>query len=119
MSETQRLNDCIATDIDGVTCEVHSSNGDFIIKSSGHIISFTPDQEIDNNTLEHMQQIKRFNVVEYLQVYGGTLPTDFDILDLGYWYAKPGEDDNLCQKYEPPAYDWRRDIVQAYKPKEG
>lgn len=98
---------------------VRSSHGEFSIKTSGHVIEFVADSD-DLESVAHLSSITRFNIVEYLQTYPEEEFLDeFDILDLGYWYFEKDEHGELHQKYTPPDYVFRRDIVQAYKKKEG
>jgi len=101
---------------------VRSSHGEFQIKRTGHVIDF--DEESDEfdemEALSHLRLITRFNLVEYLRTYPDEeFPDEFDILDLGYWYSEKDENGEPQQKYVPPDYTFRREVVGIYKTKEG
>lgn len=93
-----------------VFATVHSSSGDITIDSNGFVIDYTDTTcgFIKASELECIRAITRFNLIECQQYYG-ELNTNFDILDLGYWYRDP-VGDNLCGCYEPPEYDFRKTI---------
>ena len=75
-----------------------SSHGSIEFDSeSGLVIS----QDLDN--CEDCPNVGTFDVEEYKQNYQvDHLPSNLDILDLGYWM----EDES----YEPAAQDWREDV---------
>lgn len=80
---------------------VHGSYGDLILDQWGKVIEY-----IDPYDEPDYADIIRFNLEEYKHTYG-QVDSDYDILDLGFWFRKP--DGSIG--YEPPAYEWRNNHV--------
>jgi hypothetical protein len=107
--------------------EVRSSYGELLIHADGTVFSAEACDGADGDDGGagelHLKSIRRFNLVEYLQTYGlegddRELPEGFDILDLGYWYEATDSEGVVSVKYEPPEYQWRKDVSKPYSEKE-
>ena len=81
------------------TTTVQSSHGTFTIDDEGRPIHVRIDTD-DLDSANVLTSITRFDLDEYRLAYG-RLDEEYDVLDLGYWYAGG---------YEPPAYDWRAEF---------
>lgn len=85
---------------------VHSSWGDFSIDAhTGEVIEYHPF-DADNPEASIYTQVTRFDLEEYRGYYPNEPhpTTDYDILDLGYWYGR-------ANKYEPPVDPWRTECA--------
>jgi hypothetical protein len=85
---------------------VRSSHGVFTINAeTGHVIEFSKFHP-DDPEGEIYRQITCFDLLEYRDYYPNEQhpATDYDILDLGYWYGHN-------HAYEPPVLDWRQDCA--------
>ena len=83
--------------------EVHSSQGLYVIDAAtGYVLERQLDMEpgADPSYLS----VTRFDLDEWQRYWGEPLATDYDILDLGFWYGEDGE------TYEAPVLDWRDDV---------
>jgi len=87
---------------------VESSHGELTVDSGGNVLN----RKLDNTDPDgggHLAAIVLFNLREWQRYWRTSLPTAFDILDLGYWYidAKTGR-----TSYVPPVADWRQSIAE-------
>ena len=88
------------------TAIVHSSFGDITINNQGLPVCIHPTPGVEARP-DPLDQIVRFNLAEY-EAHYGDLPTEFDILDLGYWFDDPAtRHDRLCHDYCRPEANFR------------
>jgi hypothetical protein len=82
----------------------------FKVSGSHGELKFDPKTGKTNNsdllvTNSEYKNITKIDVIEYRKFYGykrvSDMPTDIDILDVGYWQSN-GD-------YEPPCADWREE----------
>jgi hypothetical protein len=88
---------------------VASSHGLITVDANGKIIG----RRLDNKDVDggsHIACITRFDLAEWRAHWGNPDTSRIDILDLGYWYTKPGCNEPL---YAPPDAQWRKDIAEA------
>lgn len=85
---------------------VRSSHGELTINADGAVIARRLDNDDDGR---HLGRIGRFDLVEWRNHWGESLPSAFDILDLGYRYTD--EDDG--EAYAPADAKWRAEIAEA------
>lgn len=87
------------------TIAIHSSQGDIVCsKRDGHVVKIHPDGDAD----KVFTRIFQFDTKEWLAQWGGYLPDDMDILDVGYWYTKL----DATVHYEGPENEWRSRLIE-------
>ena len=86
--------------------KVHSNHGTLHVDANGFVLWFDPFADGEVDAIAQLRSIRRFNLVEYQKVYK-KLDSEYDILDLGYWYREKGATED---KYEPPEHAWRNEI---------
>jgi hypothetical protein len=96
-------------------CTVCSSHGTLTVHpATGEVISRNIE-EPESEEGKDLASITEFDVTEWIQKYGeAQLPSQLDILDLGYWYEK-----NHTTQYEEPAHDWRIETAEIRKENSG
>jgi hypothetical protein len=85
---------------------VTSSHGKLTINADGAVIARRLDNDDDGR---HLGRIVRFDLVEWRSHWDDTLPSAFDILDLGYWYT----DEDDVEAYSQADAKWRAEIAEA------
>ena len=87
---------------------VGSSHGELTINADGTVTA----RHLDNDDADggrHLSRIVRFDLPEWRNHWGDSMPSAFDILDLGYWYT--GDDD--VEAFEQADAKWRVEIAEA------
>lgn len=52
-----------------------------------------------------LPDIQKIDLDEWRETYGGDVPAELDILDVGYWYLNDAQES--C--YQQPEYEWRKE----------
>lgn len=102
---------------------VHSSHGDLELDHDGVVVNFYESEEADHDGVDALSRILQFDLAEHQKAFPKeweilspeSWPTDFDILELGYWYS--GMDKSSPNKYEPPDYEFRQHLKTQYAKK--
>jgi hypothetical protein len=76
---------------------VRSSNGNITIDEEGNV---TNTEIIEGGELP---DIRKFDLVRYWNEVDSTEKEDFDILELGFWYAPEPPNDEQLEYVEPDA----------------
>ena len=80
---------------------IESSHGSLVVTiPAGEVL---PEQSTYDG--DEIRPIIKFDLAEWCKYYDQkSLPQSLDILDVGYW--------NKDGTYEPPAYDWRKEVKE-------
>lgn len=86
---------------------VTSSHGELTVDpATGTVLERTRYAQADAEG-DFIDWITRFDVAEWRVHYAKPMLGHLDILDLGYWYQRPGE----AEQYEPAVEDWRQQFA--------
>lgn len=84
------------------TFKVCSSNGEITVdKENGICIKYNCNEDIADIIIFDIKENEKYH---NRKIEGGD---ELDILDFGYWYK-----DGDIIKYEEPAHDWRKEIIE-------
>ena len=84
---------------------IHSSQGDIVVAArDGHVIKINAGVDADSV----FTRIFKFDLKEWMAQWGHPLPTEMDILDVGYWYTKT----DATVHYEEPENEWRANLIE-------
>jgi len=100
------------------TSTVHSSYGDITIDSiTGDVLKIDCIDSVapEDKDVKYLSDIKRFDLWEYKKYYKHptikSLPSSFDILDLGFW----SKGNKYKEVYCNPEEDFRKEIKRSMK----